>query len=458
MAYSPDLADRRFGTGLSPHAAPPDGVPAMLRRLTGPDVMAQRFPIPLTDAVTPTVAELRALQRARSDSDDAEEAYRAGRRRMEAARLATFRAHLGRGIETRDGLRERLTQFWADHFTIRARNGLMRHYVTPYVEETIRPHLAGRFADMLKAAVTHPMMLLYLDQVRSVGPNSPAARNGRGLNENLAREVLELHTLGVDGPYGQADVRQLAELLTGLSWQAKRGFLFRPRFAEPGAETVLGRTYGPDASLDEIRRVLDDIALHPATAHHIATKLAVHFVSDEPPPGLVGAMATAFEATGGQLLAVYDAMLRHPAGWLRDTGAGPRGAKVMQPFQFIQSALRGLGVRGAAVTGLDRNTTMRHLLRPLLYMGQDWERPDGPDGLAEAAGTWISPQGMAARLDWAFRAPAALVSDLPDPRQAVHWMLGPGAPPATEFAAGAAEDRIDGIGVILASAAFQRRN
>lgn len=458
MAFSPDLADRRFGTGLSPRVDPPPGLQDMLSRLTGPDDMARRFPIPLTDAAAPTVADLRALQRARAESDTAEEAYRAGRQEMEALRLATFRAHLARGVETSDGFRERLTQFWADHFAIRARNGLMRHYVTPYVEETIRPHLAGRFADMLRAAVTHPMMLLYLDQVSSVGPNSAVARNGRGLNENLAREVLELHTLGVDGPYSQTDVRELAELLTGLSWQAERGFWFRPSFAEPGAESVLGERYGPEPSLTAIHRMLDDLAVHPATARHLASKLAVHFVSDRPPPGLIDAMAGAYRASGGALVPVYEAMLRHPAAWLRGMEEGPGAAKVMPPFQFVQAALRGLGIRGGAMLGLDRRDTMRHLLRPLRDMGQDWERPVGPDGLPEGARAWITPQGMAARIDWAFRAPSALLSALPDPRVAVHDMLGPEAPQAVVFAAGAAEGRADGIGVILTSAAFQRRN
>ncbi|MBM1220034.1 DUF1800 domain-containing protein [Ponticoccus sp. SC2-23] len=458
MVFSPDLADRRFGVGLSPRHGPPSDVQDMLSRLAGPDQMTGRFPIPLTDAVTPRVEELRALQRARAENDENEEAYRAGRQQMEAARLATFRAHLARGIETTDGFRERLTQFWGDHFTIRARNGLMRHYVTPYVEETIRPHVAGRFADMLRAAVTHPMMLIYLDQVRSVGPNSPVARDGRGLNENLAREVLELHTLGVDGPYGQADVRQLAELFTGLSWGADRGFWFRPRFAEPGAETVLGVTYGSEASLEPIHAVLDDLAAHPSTARHLATKLAVHFVADAPPPGLIDVMTAAYLASDGALLPVYEAMLRHPAAWTRGIEAGPGAAKVMQPFQFIQSALRGIGANGDDLIALDRPMTVRNLMRPLLYMGQDWERPDGPDGLPETAEAWITPQGMAARIDWAFRAPSALMGDLPDPRDAVRHLLGADAPRTVVFAAGAAEDRVEGIGVILTSAAFQRRD
>lgn len=457
MSFSPALADRRFGTGLSPRVAPPRDVADILGRLAGADQMSRRFPIPATREIAPAFIELRDLQRARAESDAAEEAYREGQRRLEAARLATFRAHLARGIETGDGFRERLTQFWADHFTIRSRNGLMRHYVTTYVEDVIRPRVAGRFSDMLRAAVTHPMMLIYLDQVRSVGPNSPVARNGRGLNENLAREVLELHTLGVGGPYGQQDVRELAELFTGLSWGAERGFWFRPRFAEPGAETVLDERYGPEASLSEIHRVLDDLASHPVTARHISRKLAVHFVSDSPPEGMIDAMAGAYLASDGDLLRVYDAMLRHPAAWQRGIEEGPGAAKVMQPFQFIQAALRGIGAQGERVIALGRRDTMRHLLAPLLAMGHDWERPAGPDGLPEEADAWITAHGMAARIDWAFGSPAVLVGALPDPRRAVIDMLGEAAAQTVVFAAGAAEDRVDGIGVILTSAAFQRR-
>lgn len=458
MSFIRELADRRFGTGLSPRVSPPSDLGQMLEALAGPDTMAARFPITPTVRISPTVADLRALQRVRAESEANEEAYRAGREDMEAVRLATFRAHLARGIETRDGFRERLTQFWADHFTVRARNGLMRHYVTPYVEETIRSNVAGRFADMLRAAVTHPMMLLYLDQVQSVGPNSLVARDGRGLNENLAREVLELHTLGVDGPYGQQDVRQLAELFTGLSWGIDQGFWFRPRYAEPGAETVLGVTYGPEAALEPVHAVLDDLAAHPATARHLATKLAKHFVSDVPSPDLIDVMTRAYLAFDGALLPVYEAMLRHPAAWTRGIEAGPGAAKVMQPFQYVQSALRGVGALGDALLSADRQATVRHLLRPLLYMGQDWERPDGPDGLPETSDAWITPQGMAARIDWAFRAPSALLGDLPDPRAAVRHILGKDAPQTVVFAAGAAEDRVEGIGVILTSAAFQRRN
>ena len=453
MTFTPHLAERRFGIGYSPRRPGPRTLDAMLAALAGPDRAAATFPIPLTDQITPTFEELLDLQRARRGSEEAEQAYRDGRARMDDLRRQTFLAHLARGMETEDGFRERLVQFWSDHFTVRAKNGLMRHYVTPYVDENIRPHVTGRFADMLKAAVKHPVMLIYLDQNRSIGPNSPAGENGRGLNENLAREVLELHTLGVGGPYSQNDVRQLAELLTGLSTNRARDFWFRRNFAEPGTEEVLGQVYGPHASVAEIDRLLDDLAQHPATARHIARKLATHFLSDDPPEAVVADMATAFRRNDGRLLPVYTTMLRHPASW----SIAPVAAKVMQPFHFVQASLRGLGLPGRTVARFDRGQTQRFLWQPMRRMGQDWERPAGPDGLNEVADAWITPHALAARIEWAFRVPEQLMRRLPDPRSAVYDLVGDAATSALVFAAGAAESRAEGVGLILASPAFQRR-
>ncbi len=195
-----------------------------------------------------------------------------------------MRTTFQRAIASRTGFRERLVAFWTDHFTVAANGPVLSALVPDLVENAIRPHVGGRFGDMLEAVTLHPAMLIYLNQVQSAGPNSVAGkRRGKGLNENLAREVLELHTLGVGAGYTQDDVRQLAELLTGLSVD-KSGFTFRSRIAEPGAEVVLGKRYGGgEASLGDIRAVLADIAVHPDTARHLARKLIVHFVGGEVP-------------------------------------------------------------------------------------------------------------------------------------------------------------------------------
>ena len=450
MTFDPHLADRRFGTGLSPDIAPPVSVDAVLSALSGPDAAAARHPIPAYADVTPSLATLRALNRQRAEGAEAEAAFMAARTAMHDLKVLHLARSLARGVTTQDGFRERLTRFWADHFTTVAKNGYVHHLVTPYVEEAIRPRLTGRFGDLLVAAVTHPMMVLYLDQTGSVGPNSPVGtRTGRGLNENLAREVLELHTIGAGGPYTQTDVRELAELLTGLSRTPEGEPLYRPRFAEPGRETVLGTTFSDRADISTIEAALQAIAVHPATARHIAGKLSVHFVSDTPDASLVDAMADTFAVTGGDLAQVYEAMLRHPAAWMRDAGA-----KVLTPYDFLQSSLRALAF---APDGLDAPTIRRHLVGPMRTMGQDWERPPGPDGWAEEAEAWITPQGMAGRITWAMQTPGMLMGDLPDPRAFVTAAMGPDVPDDLAFAARAAEDKAVGIGLILTSAAFNRR-
>ncbi len=460
MRFDPVIAAVRFGTGRSPAVPDPDGVPAMLARLAGPDAAAAAHPIPGLDAVAPSVAALRAANRARRDAAgtagevEARDALRALNRAAQRAAATNAMRTLARAATTADGLRERLTWFWADHFTVRSRQGPARHLVSAYVQDAIRPHLAGRFADMLRAAVTHPVMLTYLDQVQSVGPGSLVGqRRGRGLNENLARELLELHTLGVSAAYGQRDVTELAELLTGLSVDGDGRFRFRQAIVEPGAETVLGETYGGTrrGALEAIHDALDDLAAHPATAAHLARKLAVHFVADDPPPDLVAALTARWRDTGGDLLAVTEALLTHPEAWR------PEPRKVKPPLDFIASALRALAVPPETLLALSLRDLRRLFHTPLIEMGQPWEAPPGPDGWPEAAEAWITPQGMATRITWAMSAPAALRPDLPDPRAFAETALGPAAPQAVRFAAGAAETVAEGVGVVLASAAFNRR-
>lgn len=459
LPFDPHLAAIRFGSGLSPRHAPPDSVSAMLAMLAGPDTMAATWPIPGFAAATPSIAGFRAVNRARrtargTDQQPLVEAeYDALRQAAGALWLQNFGTTLARAVTAPDGLRERLVAFWADHFTVRARNSFGTHLVTTYVEEAVRPHVAGRFGAMLRAVATHPMMLAYLDQSDSIGPNSTVGqRRDRGLNENLARELMELHTLGVGGPYTQADVRELAELLTGLGWDPDTGrMVYRPQQAEPGAETVLGQTFPAEARIETVHAALDRLAAHPATAHHIARKLAVHFVADDPDPALIDALALAFRASDGDLLAVTQALLDAPQSW------APEAAKVKPPLAFLVSALRALDAAPAALVQTDLREARRRYINPLQVMGQPWEDPGGPDGWPEAAADWITPQFMAGRIQWAMNAPERLIPDLPDPRDFVLTALGPAAPPPVVFAATAAEDRALGIGVTLASAAFQRR-
>lgn len=459
MPFDPTLAAIRFGNGLSPTVAPPTSVDDMLAQLGGPDVAAQRFPIMEYDTVTPSRLEFRAASGALNDAQDeaAREAAVEGlaqiRRDAGDAWARWTTSQLAREITTTDGFRERLTRFWADHFTAPPTNGQWRFLVYPYIEQSVRAHVDGQFVDMLRAAVMSPMLIQYLSQHRSYGPNSQTGiKTGRGLNENMAREILELHTLGVGGAYTQTDVREFAELLTGITTNTRRGGYFDWGRAEPGPETVLGQTYGGEAeSLDHIMAALDDLARHPDTALHLSTKLVEHFIGPSPQPDLVAAMARAYDLTDGNLMAVYEVMLNDDAAW------APELQKVKQPYGFVSSSMRALGVSGEALVALPFADVRRFIFRPLTLMGQAIHQPVGPDGWPEEDEAWINPQGMAGRITWAMQIPERLLDDLPDPRDFVVHALGPTPPDAVIFAANAAETVTDGIGLVLASAAFQRR-
>ncbi|OBY24312.1 DUF1800 domain-containing protein [Leisingera sp. JC1] len=461
MRFDSDLAEIRFGAGLSPLLPPPASAADMLERLQEVDDAARAFPVPGFDEAMAGPRTYWRLKKERSQQEgkpgyeSADKAFTDFRRAHNHARIGWHGQHLLRHVHTRDGFRERLVLFWADHFTAQGKNAALRVMAAPYAETVVRPHLAGRFENLLIAAVTSPLMLHYLDQSNSAGPASRAAKRHKrlaGLNENLAREVLELHTLGVDGPYSQTDVRQLAELFTGLSYNAKDGFMFRPGMAEPGAETVLEKAYGGGKpELGQVLSALRDLARHPATARHIAWKLAVHFTADVPDPDLVDHMAARYQSTGGDLMQVYAALLEHPAAW------APELRNVKPPFDFLASACRALAVPEARIARLRPGQLNRLLLAPLIPMGQRWGGGGGPDGWPEEDAAWITPHALAARLRWTMAAPRRLLQDLPDPRDFAEASLGSYANERVRFAARAAETRTEGVGLILSSPAFQRR-
>lgn len=445
----------RFGYGPSPlFDLPRDGA-AYLDRLNAPDTAMVRFPIPSFAAFT---QNLLAFQQGRRMGRNGEpEAGQVARRTaLQAMNLdldAARRAWINRTTHSQNPLLERLTTFWSDHFTVAAKSNLHRPAHPAFVDEAIRPHIAGRFSDMLRAVTTHPLMIQYLDQHISVGPNSRTGLNhDRGLNENLAREVLELHTLGVGSGYNQADVTEFAELLTGLSIR-DGAFRFKPHIAEPGAEMLLGRAYGGDhrANLADILTALDDLAAHPETAAHIARKLAVHFVSDTPPDALVRDLTAAFVQSDGDLAVVTATLIDHPLA------LDQFGAKARQPTEFILAAIRALAPESAKISQLKRGVLHRILYAPLRAMDQPPGDAPGPDGWPEEPEAWITPIGLATRISWAMAVPRSLTPDLPDPRDFVRAVLGDLAAPRTIFAAQSAEQRWEGIGLVLASPEFNRR-
>lgn len=452
IAY-PELAAIRLGYGLSPLMPPPADAAAVLASVA---VTAARPPEMTTAEAQAQQVETQQVRRNARDDEARRKAYGAVRRDVTSRAAISHQARLAHAAGAPVGFGERLVQFWADHFTVRTGGAAQRWLAPAFVEEAIRPNIGGRFADLLKAAITHPAMVLYLNQNQSVGPSSAAARARRkgtpGLNENLARELLELHTLGVGADYSQDDVRGLASLLTGLTYDPREEVRFAPRRAEPGADVVLGKSYGGGrARIEDIHAALDDLSVHPATARHLATKLAVHFSSDEPDTGMVADLTDAHARSDGDLMAVYAVLAEHPAL------AAQFRQKVRQPFDFIAAALRALGMTADAAMAIGQRPARRWFRTPLEVMGQPLDGVPGPDGWPEEPAAWIRPQLLAERIDWSMTAPARLVKPLPDPRLFVRTALGSTASEGVLWAVPKAESVREGVGIVLASADFNRR-
>jgi uncharacterized protein (DUF1800 family) len=354
---------------------------------------------------------------------------------------------------------ERLVHFWSNHFTVSASKPQVIALPPSFERDVVRAHAVGRFEDMLKASSQHPGMLIYLDNYLSIGPNSfiaghpqylPERLRGRmtGLNENLAREILELHTLGVRSGYTQADVTSFAKILTGWSVQradrARTGdnlFRFQPATHEPGTQVLLSVSY-PQAGVEQGEAALRALARHPATADHIAIKLVRHFVADDPPPAAVARVSKVFRDTDGDLAKVSATLIDLPEAWT------PAQAKLKPPEDFMVSAMRAMG--GPKLTGIQ-------LTALLDRMGQKpWFAP-GPDGWADVAANWIGPDPVWKRIEWADAAGKKMASTSLDPTVLAKETLGPGVSPATLEAIRRAESPAQGLSLLLASAEFQRR-
>ena len=360
--------------------------------------------------------------------------------------LAEAKARIQAALGAEIGFLERLVWFWSNHFCVSADKGNVRQICGAYEREVIRANVLGRFSDMLLAAESHPAMLIYLDNARSIGPDSIAGlRQKRGLNENLAREILELHTLGVRTVYTQEDVTRFANVITGWTFvpfrqDPVRGgeFEFNPRMHQPGAQTVIGRSY-PDAGMQQGRDVLAALARHPATAKHVAAKLARHFVADEPPPALVERLAKRFLATQGDLKEVTKALVAAPEAW-----EAPR-AKLKRPGEWVVGMLRAAGI-----TPPDIGPVMQaHNL-----LGEPLWRPSAPKGFADESAPWLD--GLAQRLDIANQF-ARRVGAEADPREVFEQALAPLASSETRQAVLRAESRPQALALLFMAPEFQRR-
>ena len=396
-----------------------------------------------------------------SQQDGTQQAKREAERAMREGLQRELVLRQGVAVSSDAGFRERLVRFWSNHFAISVDKRIASLFAAPMEREAIRPHVAGKFSDLLLAVERHPGMLLYLDNQASIGDDSRAAINAarrsagkpkadkRGLNENLAREIMELHTLGVNAGYSQQDVTEFARAITG--WSVVRDndrggagtFIFRANAHEPGSRRVFGKTYRQEGEAQGIA-VLHTLAVHPATAQHVSLQLARHFVADTPPPKLVERMAKAWLSSDGDLATVYREMLEDDTAWQ------PAARKFKNPDDFFVSSLRACGLNGQDDVAL--------VVRLQAQLGQPLFQPRSPAGFGDVAADWGGPDALFKRV----QAAQALANRLPDmqgntPLNLGEVALGASLDTQTATALRRAESVQQGVALLLASPAFQWR-
>ena len=414
---------------MSPTALEDSSVEAKLRGLptltmTVPELLRE-FPRPQD------VAKANGIEKDGPDAREKINELIPPERRPAVIEQQLAAAKLVRAVESRRQLQEVLADFWFNHFNVFDGKGEDRWMVGAYERDAIRPHVFGRFRDLLGATASHPAMLFYLDNWTS----TREGLNGRGLNENYARELMELHTLGVDGGYTQQDVREVARCFTGWSIVPRRGakapkgpaanlepgtFVFRPRAHDPGEKHVLGAVIPAGGGREDGERVLDLLAAHPATARFVAEKLCRRFVSDDPPAGLVERVAAVFRTTDGDLRSVYAAIFSSKEFW----SDAAFGAKTKTPLELAASAVRALGGSVDPARALP-------LARQVALMGQPLYKCQPPTGWADTAEAWVSAGMLVNRITFGAALAAGKVPGVTaDPS-----VLAPGVPDPVRVAA-----------------------
>jgi len=461
------IALNRFGLGARPEDAPPAD-PG--RWLTG---QFDRFEVRPNDYVMlPDAGEivesyrgrLRAFRRqARQDGTEPDKDQLKMMRKDfgEQARMlyrAGVDARANSALATEAPFIERLVHFWANHFCVSADNPQLAAFAPAFERDAIRPHVLGRFKDMLFAAERHPAMLIYLNQATSVGPDSPLAerieaRNPKrklGINENLGRETMELHTLGVRSGYTQEDVTEYSRALTGWSIRGfgpgqggddnPDDFAFRPQLHEPGSRTIMGKRYSEPGE-KQAAAILTDFASSPHTADHIAEKLARHFAGDTPPPTLVARLSASFRNSGGDLPSIYRVLIDSPEPW------EPKPLKFKTPWEWVISLMRGTGRHD--IGRLNAAGIMNQLGQPV------W-RPRAPAGWDDIAASWAAPDALLRRVDISPRLVAPISDKLDARRLGPILMPGSLAPSTTEQVA-RAESPTSALALLMVSPDFLRR-
>ncbi len=419
----------RFGLGRrGGEPLPPDPAAWLLDQLHQPDPAR-------SDDPASTAKGLVALR------EDRETKPPPGESRVAALFKSESAAHLANAVTTPAPFRERLVWFWSNHFVISRRQGPCAAVAGAFVEEAIRPHVTGRFSDMVLAVMRHPAMLLYLDNAGSFGPNSPLGQRAhRGLNENLARECMELHTVSPMAGYTQADVTSFARILTGWSVDLKAeppGFRYRPLAHEPGAQTLMQQQFPPDEAGGVA--ALAFLSNHPATHRFLATKLVRHFVADDPPPDAVRTIEAVLRDTKGDLGAASAALVRLDAAW-------QPGTKLRTPQDYLIASVRSLDVPPGNIP---------NMMGILAALGQPlWTAP-APNGWPDRAADWAAPEAILRRIDWASVFAGRIGTR--DVVEVADTNLGPLLRPETREAVRRAGSRREGMTLLLSSPEFQRR-
>jgi uncharacterized protein (DUF1800 family) len=455
------IAASRFGLGARPGELAKIGAKPkswLLDQLQGPSRLPGEIrALPDSAAVLVEVRDLKRNEKSAQENDpDFVKTYgRVVRKHYMDQTSARYSAAVGSDTP----FHERLVHFWSNHFAISADKQPLSAIAGLYENEAIRPNVTGNFLQLLLAAEKHPAMILYLDNQRSVGPRSKlgqrANRRARdrevGLNENLAREILELHTLGVEGGYTQQDVTTFAKVITGWSigGENERGqfadgdpgkFEFRQAIHEPGSQTLLGKRYSEDG-IKQGEAVLRDLASHPSTARHIAFKLATHFIADDPPAAIVERLTERYLESGGELAAVYEELVQSDAAW-----AAAR-SKYKTPNDFVISTLRAFN---------HIPDKRRFIVGALDLMGQTPYRPGSPAGWPDTAEQWGGADALYKRIEWS-NTVARVVGDRVNPVALGDDVLGALFSPETRKAISRAESISQGMTLFLASPDFQRR-
>ncbi|NHN85942.1 DUF1800 family protein [Acetobacter musti] len=430
-------AINRFGWGQRDSVVPDASLRDWLSgQLAGPDTAVFRNVEPCSDGLI----ALREQRRTKMQGDPLV-------RPVFQAEVATQLDNL---IVTEQPFRERLAWFWFNHFTVSLRQGSTRAVIGAYMREAIRPYVTGRFPDMLLAGMRHPAMLMYLDNASSIGPSSPAGRKSHhGLNENLARECLELHTVSPAAGYSQADVTSFAAILTGWGVDMKAaqpGFVFREKAHEPGVKTVMGQAFpeGEEGGM----QALHFLGTHPATYQHIATRMVGHFISDTPAPQDVSHIASVLRDSEGDL--------REASLALADLhGADRAGGKFRSPMDYATAVMRALSMGGEASQPDDPHSAAHLLASAFASLGQPlWTAPL-PNGWSDRTADWCAPADMLARTDWAWRMAAHVRTG--DPTEIARIALGSALRPQTRTAMHRAGSRQDALALLFSSPEFQRR-